>query len=88
MNLYRVLGEQVGTKAARELADRLLAWHDAMVAHERRLQNRFDGDCAEDCPHVEARSLWAEAVDTFGRRAEELVFLVRHGAGRAQAVGQ
>lgn len=88
MNLYRVLGEHIGTQAARDLAERLVAWHDAMVAHERRLQNRLDGECADECPHVDARSLWAEAVDTFGRRAEELVFLVRHGSDRAQAVGQ
>ncbi len=88
MNLYRVLGERIGTKAARDLAERLMAWHDAMVAHERRLQNRVDDDCADDCPHIDARSLWAEALDMFGERAEELVFLARHGAARARAVGQ
>ena len=31
--------------------------------------------CDEDCPHVEARTLWPEALDTFGPRAHELTFL-------------
>lgn len=88
VNLYRVLGERIGTQAARELAERLVAWHDAMVAHERRIQNVLDAACEEECPHLEARLLWAEAVETFGERAEELVFLVRHGSRRAKAVGQ
>ena len=31
--------------------------------------------CDEDCPHVEARTLWAEALATFGKRANDLAFL-------------
>ena len=31
--------------------------------------------CDEDCPHAEAPELWANAVTTFGDRADELSFL-------------
>jgi len=55
---------------------RLAAWHDAMVAHERRLLTaRTAAACDDECPHVEARALWAEALATFGPRANELTFL-------------
>jgi hypothetical protein len=37
-------------------------------------------DCDEECPHVEARLLWAEAVDVFGDDAKKLTFLRAHGA--------
>ena len=51
-------------------------WHDAMVAHERQLRAARTGDvCDDECPHVEARTLWAEAVAAFGERAYELPFL-------------
>lgn len=76
MNPYAVLGSGVGTEEAASLCARLTAWHDAMVAHERRLRaGRTVHGCDEDCPHVEARTLWAEALATFGQRANDLAFL-------------
>ena len=76
MNPYAILGSGVGTEEAASLCVRLNAWHDAMVAHERRLRAvRTGHTCDEDCPHVEARTLWAEALATFGKRANDLAFL-------------
>jgi hypothetical protein len=76
MNPYAALGAGVGTSEAESLRVRLRAWHDAMVAHERRLRTGGTGDrCDEECPHVEARALWAEALATFGTRANDLAFL-------------
>jgi hypothetical protein len=58
------------------LSARLAAWHDAMVAHERRLRGGQTGDrCDDECPHAEAQALWREAMDAFGPRAHELTFL-------------
>lgn len=76
MNLYMTLGSGSGTPDGQWLATRLAEWHDAMVAHERRL--RTSGApvaCDDDCPHHEARSLWREALDVFGQRAHELLYL-------------
>ena len=82
MNSYVMLGSGIGTSEAASLSARLAAWHDAMVAHERRLRTGRTADtCDEECPHVEARTLWAEALATFGARASELTFL------RSRAVG-
>ena len=76
MNPYASLGSGVDTSEAASLRMRLSAWHDAMVAHERRLRTGGTADrCDEECPHVEARTLWAEAVATFGTRANDLTFL-------------
>jgi hypothetical protein len=76
MNPYLMLGSGFGTNEATSLSARLSAWHDAMVAHERRLRSRKTGDvCDDECPHAEARALWSEAVATFGPRAHELAFL-------------
>lgn len=76
MNPYVMLGAGIGTSEAASLSARLGAWHDAMVAHERRLRTGRTADtCDEECPHVEARRLWAEALATFGARAGELTFL-------------
>jgi hypothetical protein len=76
MNPYVMLGSGVATNEATALSARLSAWHDAMVAHERRLRTGRTGDsCDDECPHVEARALWSEAVATFGPRAHELTFL-------------
>lgn len=76
MNPYTMLASASGTSTSSVLASRLAAWHDAMVAHERRLQTGRTGDvCDDECPHVEARSLWAEALAAFGARAHELSFL-------------
>jgi hypothetical protein len=47
-----------------------------MVAHERRLRTDRTSDlCSDECPHAEARTLWFDALATFGSRAHELVFL-------------
>ena len=76
MNPYAVLSSGAGTHGATALGARLAAWHDAMVAHERKLRAGTTGDaCNDECPHVEARALWSEAVATFGGRAQELTFL-------------
>jgi hypothetical protein len=70
-----------GNEAA-ELATKLTVWHDAMVAHERKLRLDVAGElCDDECAHAEARLLWTEAVETFGARAEELKFL------RSRAMG-
>jgi hypothetical protein len=82
MNPYAMLGSGTGTSGAASLSARLAAWHDAMVAHERRLRAGRTADaCDDECPHVEARTLWAEALATLGTRASELTFL------RARATG-
>ena len=82
MNPYVMVGSGVGTSEAASLSARLAAWHDAMVAHERRLRaGRTAGTCDDECPHVEAPALWAEALATFGPRAVELTFL------RSRAIG-
>ena len=76
MNPYAIVGVGVGTAEAASLRARLMAWHDAMVAHERRMRLGHAPDvCDDDCAHVEARMLWAEASAMLGRRARELTFL-------------
>jgi hypothetical protein len=77
--MYRRLGDQVATTEARELAEQLVAWHDAMVKHVRVLGARHDAQCGEGCPHEEAAALWTAAQTTFGPRARELAFLRSHG---------
>jgi hypothetical protein len=75
MNLYSMVGSGNGTSEAAALSARLATWHDAMVAHERKIRARREEVCDEECPHVEARALWVEALATFGDRAQELTFL-------------
>jgi hypothetical protein len=76
MNPYLLIGSKVGTAEAASLSQRLAAWHDGMVTHERRLRGgRAGAVCDEDCAHNEARSLWEEALIAFGDRAHELSFL-------------
>lgn len=76
MNPYVMLGSGSEANEATSLCARLTAWHDAMVAHERKLRTATGADaCDDECPHVEARALWTEAVAAFGPRAEELTFL-------------
>jgi hypothetical protein len=76
MNPYLMLGSGFGTHEAASLSARLSSWHDAMVAHERRLRTGSSNDvCNDECPHAEARTLWSEALATFGSRARELTFL-------------
>jgi hypothetical protein len=76
MNPYAMLGSGAGTTEAAHLRTRLTAWHDAMVAHERRLRaGNADDRCDDECPHAEARILWSEALGIFGPRANDLTFL-------------
>ncbi len=76
MNPYTMLSSGLGTHEAADLSARLSAWHDVMVAHERRLRAGTTSDtCDDECPHAEAKALWSEAVATFGARAQELTFL-------------
>jgi hypothetical protein len=82
MNPYTILSSGPATREAAALSTRLSVWHDAMVAHERRLRAGTTSDaCDEECPHAEARALWSEVVETFGARAQQLTFL-RSRAGR------
>jgi hypothetical protein len=85
MNPYAVVSSGIGTTEAASLSARLAAWHDAMVAHERRLRSAGASDaCHDECPHVEARALWAEALATFGPRANELAFLRSQAGARGR----
>ena len=82
MNPYAIVGSGSGSAEAASLRGRLMAWHDAMVAHERRLRSgRTTDTCDDECPHVEARALWTEVSAVLGPRATELSFL------RSRAVG-
>ena len=82
MNIYRVLGDRIGTSETRELSQQLAAWHDAMVKHLRVVGSRPTLQCGEGCPHEEAAVLWAAAKDTFGASAGQLEFLRSHGQRR------
>ena len=75
MNPYARLGSIAGTPEATSLGVRLTLWHDAMVAHERRLRRADLERCGDECPHAEAQMLWPEAVALFGSHAEALTFL-------------
>jgi hypothetical protein len=76
MNPYAIVSSGIGSAEAVSLRARLMAWHDAMVAHERRLRSGQAADaCDDECPHVEARTLWAEVSAMLGPRASELAFL-------------
>ena len=77
MNLYRSIASRIGSPEARALAARVAAWHDAMVAHQRRLSSRAS-HCHEECPHEDARLLWTEAVTIFGDSASACEFLRSH----------
>ena len=88
MNPYAVIGSGMGTPEAVSLGSRLSTWHDAMVAHERRLRSTPSKDaCHDECPHAEARALWAEAVETFGSLAYELAFLRSRGKAHRTSRG-
>jgi hypothetical protein len=79
MNQYFTLGSRFGTAEAATLSTRLAAWHDAMVRHERDIRAaRTDDLCDEECAHAEAPELWAEALQVFGDRTQELTFLQTH----------
>ena len=84
MNPYLMLGSGLGTNEATALSARLSTWHDAMVAHERRLRTSRTPVCDDECPHAEAPALWSEAVAIFGARAHELTFLRSRATGSAR----
>jgi len=89
MNPYAIVGSGIGTAGVASLRARLMAWHDAMVAHERRLRGGHITDtCDEDCPHVEARTLWAEVSEMLGPRASELIFLRSRARNASTSSGQ
>ena len=83
--MYLHLGDWMGTAEARDLAQQLVSWHDAMVRHARVAGPRRGPKCLEECPHDEAASLWLAAQATFGERAHELAFLRSHGERRRTA---
>ena len=70
MNTYRLLGDHVGTNEARELAEQLVAWHDAMVRHLRVVGPQDEAKCLEDCPHEEAAHVVAYRAGYFRRESE------------------
>ena len=84
MNIYRMIGNRLASPDALQLAERLSAWHDAMVAHERRAAGR----CDDECPHVDAQTLWREAARTFGDHASELAFLKSRASRRPAAAAR
>jgi hypothetical protein len=82
MNPYAIVSSGIGSAEAASLRARLMVWHDAMVAHDRRLRSGQTTDtCDDECPHVEARALWTEVSAVLGPRANELTFL------RSRALG-
>ena len=86
MNLYTMVGGGIGSHEAAGLRTRLVAWHDAMVAHERKIRaGRTERGCDDECPHAEAQHLWSEAVETFGEAAHELTFLRTRAMDTAKA---
>jgi hypothetical protein len=85
MNIYRRLSDRVATNEARELAERLVVWHDAMVKHLRVLGVRPGARCGEGCPHEDAASLWVAAQRAFGDEAGGLSFLRAHGHSKRRS---
>jgi hypothetical protein len=86
MNPYAIVGSGSGSAEAASLRARLVAWHDAMVAHERRLRSgRTTDTCDDECAHMEARTLWTEVSAVLGRRANELSFLRSRALGGSAA---
>ena len=79
MSLYRSIANGVGTREALDLAHRLAVWHDAMVMHRRRAGDEAGPSCDGDCPHEQAESLWLEALEVYGERAGDFVFLRTFG---------
>jgi hypothetical protein len=79
MSLYRSVATAVGTREALDLAQRLAAWHDAMVMHRRRAGDEAGASCDVDCPHEQAGSLWLEALEVYGERARAFAFLCSFG---------
>jgi len=72
MNPYALIGATLGIAGTEPLLRRLAEWHDAMVAHERAALYE---PCDDECPHAQARQLWAAATAMLGRDARQLSFL-------------
>jgi len=86
MSPYAIVDLANGTADTASLRARLTAWHDAMVKHERGLRNDpAAARCDDECPHVEAATLWREAASTLGSRANELTFLRSRALGAGGA---
>jgi hypothetical protein len=83
MNLYRIIGDRIGTPEARALSQELVIWHDAMVKHLR--SGAAGTACLAGCAHEEARALWSSALEIFGEHAGGLLFLRAHGGGHSSA---
>ena len=81
MNVYRHLGDRIGTLEARELAEQLVAWHDAMVRH-LRAAGSWTSRCDDECPHAAAVGLWSLACEVYGDGARGLSFLRSYGQAR------
>jgi len=73
--VYHHLASRIGTADAVTLGRELALWHDAMVRHERRLATGQRECDLADCPHADARRLWARAAHVFDPRASELRYL-------------
>jgi len=84
MSLYRSVATAVGSREALDLAQRLALWHDAMVMHRRRAGDDTRLWCDVDCPHEQAESLWLEALEVYGARAQEFTFLRTFGNSSSQ----
>jgi hypothetical protein len=78
---YRATLNAVGTDEALRLAYDLEHWEGPMRAHREsvaRLGFAPDGHPSwTDCPHAEARRLWARAVGQLGDKARAFVFLLQ-----------
>ena len=89
MNPYAIDSLGSDTAEAASLRTRLVAWHDAMVTHERRLRQDPEARiCSDECPHVVATALWSEVSAVLGPRATELTFLRSRALAAADLEGQ
>jgi hypothetical protein len=88
MNPYSMVTFGNGTPEATALSARLAAWHDAMVAHDRKIRAGRQEVCDDECPHAYARTLWDEALEVLGDRAHELTFLRSRAAVQASTSGE
>lgn len=77
--IYRAFLNRVGTDEALALAHDLEHWHGIMEQHRAeiiRLGFAPDGHPDwDDCPHADARRLWARALRLLGPGADDLELL-------------
>jgi len=89
MNPYAIAAIAADTPEAATLSARLVAWHDEMVAHERRLRSNPDANlCGDECPHAEANALWVEASAVLGAKVSDLTFLRSRALGASTRQGK